>query len=501
MNANIALKMKLSYMIIFLLLAVACEKQTADVDVKQTADVDVEQTADVEPILDVNEKWTGDFDEMVKRQKIRVLVPYSKTFYFLDGAKQAGITYDMLQIFEKWLNKKLGKKHLKVHLIVIPTPSEDLLSGLIEGRGDIATGNLTITEERKKIVDFSDPWASGAKEVIVTAKGIPALGALEDLSGREIYVRPSSSYYESLKALNNRLKKAGRKPTKIVKADPYLEDEDILEMVNAGLIPITAVDEHLAEPWSKVFENLTVYPDLAVRTGGELGSAFRKNSPKLREVLNEFIAGHKQGTLLFNTITNRYLKSTKWVKDALAKEDLRRFSKADDFFIKYADKYGFDWLFVAALAYQESGIDQSVRSPAGAIGVMQMLPSTAKDPNVNIPDIYSMENNIHAGVKYLRFIRDTYFEKEEMDEANKTLFTMASYNAGAGRVAQLRREAKKTDYDENLWFRNVEVIAARRIGGETVQYVRNIYKYYTAYRLSLDELEIKRKVKEKESGN
>jgi membrane-bound lytic murein transglycosylase MltF len=382
--------------------------------------------------------------------------------------------------------------------VIIPTPSENLLSGLREGRGDIAAGNLTITSERQEIVDFSDPFASGAKEIIVAGERTSALGTIEDLSGMEIYIRPSSSYYESLKRLNSELEKAGRKPAKLVTTDPYLEDEDILEMVNAGIITITAVDEHLAEPWSKVFENLTVYPDLAVRTGGELGCAFRKNSPKLKEVINEFVAGHKQKTLLFNTITNRYLKSTKWVKNALAKEDLQRFSEADEFFIKYADQYGFDWLFVAALAYQESKIDQSLRSPAGAIGVMQMLPSTARDPNVNIPDINDLEGNIHAGVKYLRFIRDRYFEKEQMDEANKTLFTMASYNAGAARIAQLRSEAEKTEFDPNVWFRNVEVMAARRIGRETVQYVSNIYKYYTAYRLVVNELEVKREVKEKE---
>ncbi len=490
MDRTIGLKIELACMLFFLLFVTACKKETADVNVKETPDV--------EAILEVDEKWTGDFDGMLKRRKIRVLVPYSKTHFFLDGGKQAGITYDMMKIFDEWLNKKFGNKDLKVHLVLIPTPSQDLLTGLIEGRGDIAAGNLTITSERKKIVDFSDPFARGAKEIIVAAKGAPALGAIEDLSSREVYVRPSSSYYESLTRLNEEIRRAGRKPLKIVKADPCLEDEDILEMVNAGIISFTAVDEHLAEPWSKVFENIVLYSNLAVRTGGELGVAFRKNSPKLKKVINEFAAGHKQGTMLFNTVVNRYLQSTKWVKNALAKEDLKRFSKADEFFVKYADRYGFDWLFVAALAYQESGIDQNKRSPSGAIGVMQMLPSTARDPNVNIPNINSMENNIHAGVKYLRFIRDSNFEKEQMDEANKTLFTMASYNAGAGTIDRLRSEAKKTEYDPNVWFRNVEVIAAARIGRETVQYVSNIYKYYIAYRLALDELELKRKVKREE---
>ena len=128
---------------------------------------------------------------------------------------------------------------------------------------------------------------------------------------------------------------------------------------------------------------------------------------------------------------------------------------------------------------------------------MQMLPATAKDPNVNIPNIEVLENNIHAGVKYLRFLRDQYFEKEPMTEANKTLFTFASYNAGPGKVSKLRREAEKTGLNPNVWFRNVEMVAAKRIGRETVQYVSNIYKYYTAYRLIMDKLQLKEEAKKK----
>jgi membrane-bound lytic murein transglycosylase MltF len=168
-----------------------------------------------------------------------------------------------------------------------------------------------------------------------------------------------------------------------------------------------------------------------------------------------------------------------------------RFSAADEFFVKYSRRYGFDWLMVAALAYQESRIDQSARSPQGAVGVMQLLPATAADPNVNIPDIENLENNIHAGVKYLRFLRNYYFEKEPMDEADKTLFTFASYNAGPGRVARLRKGAGEEGLDPNQWFDNVEIEAARRIGRETVQYVNNIVMYYTAYRRIAGKLKLK----------
>jgi len=458
----------------------------------------VNQTAAVESILELDQKWTGDFDGMVERHKIRVLVPYSKTFYFLDGATQRGIAYEGMQIFEKWLNQELGTGHLKVHVVMVPTVRDELFSGLVAGRGDIAVGNLTITPERLKIVDFSDPFAKGVREIMVAGQVAPALKGLDHLAGQEVFARTSSSYYESLKRLNEEFMKSRKKPVKISPADEYFEDEDLLEMANAGLVSFIVVDEHKAAAWEPVFENVKLYPDIVVRTGGETAWAFRKNSPKLKEVVNKFVAGHKQGTLLFNVVTKRYLKNVNWVKNALLEEEFQRFKDAVKFFKEYADKYDFDWLMVAALAYQESRIDQSLRSPAGAIGVMQILPATAKDPNVNIPNIEDLGNNIHAGVKYLRFIRDNYFEKEQMDEANKTFFTFASYNAGPARVAQLRSEAKKAGYNQNLWFRNVEIIAAKRIGRETVQYVSNIYKYYTAYRLIVNQLEMKRKAKEKE---
>ena len=196
-----------------------------------------------------------------------------------------------------------------------------------------------------------------------------------------------------------------------------------------------------------------------------------------------------------NILFKRYLENTKWVRNAHDEEELKRFRAALEFFREYGKTYKFDWLMIAALAYQESRIDQSKRSPAGAVGVMQILPSTAADPNVNIPDIEKLENNIHAGIKYLRFINNRYFEKEPMDDRNKILFSFASYNAGPAKIARLRTRARKAGLDPNIWFRNVEIIAARRIGRETVQYVSNIYKYFTAYRLIINKLNLKEKKK------
>jgi membrane-bound lytic murein transglycosylase MltF len=186
-----------------------------------------------------------------------------------------------------------------------------------------------------------------------------------------------------------------------------------------------------------------------------------------------------------NILINRYVRDYDWTRNVLEPADYQRFLDAVEVFRKYGDQYGFDYLIVSAQGYQESRLDQSARSAAGAIGIMQLLPSTAADPNVDIPDITAKENNIHAGVKYLDFIRNRYFNDPEMDRLNRTYFALAAYNAGPARVADLRKKAASQGYDPDVWFDNVEIVAAREIGQETVSYVANILKYYAVYRLTM----------------
>jgi len=452
---------------------------------------------EVKKMLKLNEVWTGDFDAMAERRVIRVLVVYNKMLYFLDGATQRGTSYDGLKEFEKFINKKLKTRTLKIHVVFIPVTRDKLLPALKKGLGDIATANLTITPERKKIVDFSDPLLTNVSEILITGPAAPAIKCLDDLAGKKIHVRPSSSYYGSLKRLNVLFKKQGKPPVKIISADEYLEDSDLLEMVNANLIPMVIVDNHKARFWAEIFDHITLHPDIVVNAGGEIAWAIRKNSPKLKAIINKFVKGHKKGTLLGNIVFKRYLKTNKWARNTMSPKELKKFQDTVALFRKYADQYGFDYLKIIALAYQESQLDHSRRSHAGAIGIMQLLPSTARDSNVNIPDIKVLEKNIHAGNKYLRFLDDRYFSDSSIDRFNQVLFTFASYNAGPGKVTRLRKEAAKMGLDPNVWFGNVEVVAAKRIGRETVQYVSNICKYYIAYRLIVDQLHIKNKRKRK----
>ncbi len=433
----------------------------------------------------IQRKWTGDFDGMVERHMIRALVVYSKTFYFLDGATQRGTSYDALHAFQEYVNKKLDKKVRRVQVIFIPVARDELLPALVEGRGDLAVANLTITPERKRLVDFSLPVWSGIKELVVTGPGAPVIRSTDDLAGRHVVVRKSSSYYESLASLNERLRKGGRRPVNLKLAPEQLEDEDLLEMVNAGLIPIIIVDSHKAKFWAQVFKSIDVHEDIAVREGGEIAWAFRKRSPKLAHVVNDFVKRHRKGTQFGNIIFRRYLENTSWVKGATADAEMKKFEHTLGLFKKYAGRYDFDWLMLAALGYQESRLDQSVRSPVGAIGVMQVMPETGKAMKVG--DIRKIEPNIHAGTKYMRTILDTYFADAKMDELNRNLFAFAAYNAGPTRIARLREDAKNHGLDPDKWFGSVERVAAEEIGRETVQYVSNIYKYYVAYKLILEE--------------
>lgn len=436
-----------------------------------------------------NPKWSGDLKGMLKRDKVRALVVFNKMQYFLDGSHQRGAAYDLLKEFEKQLNEK-RKGAIKMHVVFIPVARDDLIPALLDGRGDVAVASLTITPDREKLVDFSAPLLEDVSELLVTGPSAPEIDSIDDLAGKEIYVRPSSSYYQHLLNLNEQFRKQEKPLMKVRKADENLEDSDLLEMVSAGMIPMVVVDSHKAQFWKDIFDNIKVHEEISVHSGGKIAWAFRKKSPKLKKEINRFVKNHKKGTLTGNMLYKRYLQENKWAKSTLSEKEQKKFLNLIDLFKKYSGEYHFDWLMIAALSYQESQHDQSKRSRAGAIGIMQILPNTAGDPNVNVPGIEKLENNVKAGVKYLRFLRDRYFDDPDIDLVNQALFSFAAYNAGPVKVAKLRKEAAQRGFDPNVWFGNVEVIAARRIGRETVQYVSNIYKYYLAYQLIVKRMQL-----------
>jgi membrane-bound lytic murein transglycosylase MltF len=438
--------------------------------------------------------WLGDFDAMIKRRLIRVLVPSSKTFYYVERGRPRGITFDVFKAFEDDLNKKLKLKTLKVRVVFLPTAREELIPRLIDGRGDVIFADLTITPDRQKVVDFSAPMYTGIKEVVVTAPGLPQITTLDQLSGKDVYVRKTTSYYEHLVDLNKRFAAEGKPVANVRETPEELEAEDLLEMVNAGLIPATVVDLYKAVMWSRVFTAYQSRNGAILHEGGENAFMIRKDSPQFKAALDEFVKGNGQGTMFGNSVVKSYVKNPRFVKNAAGSDERQRFGEAVELFRKYGDQYDMDHLLMMAQAFQESQLDQGAKSAVGAIGIMQIMPATGTD--LKVGDIHVLENNVNGGVKYMRFMIDRYYANEPMTPLNKGLFAFAAYNAGPGRVAQLRKEAQTRGLDPNKWFNNVELVAADKIGPETVTYVSNIYKYYTAYKLIIAQDEDRKKARE-----
>ena len=466
------------------------DKAAAEEEERSALSFDSEELA--KPML-------GDLDAMMERRTIRVLTTYNKTGYFIHKGVQRGVTYDAFMQVEKRLNEQLRKdkaikRHLKLNFVFIPVARENLLKALIDGKGDIAAANLTITDKRKQQgVVFSAPLIENVRELLISGPDSPKVESAADLGGKSIYVRPSSSYFESLMAYNQARKEAGEPLIDIQPASEVLEDEDLVEMVNAGLLPFIVMDEHKARFWQKIFPAIQIHEEPVFRDGGIIAWAVRKESPQLLTMLNEQIKALR-GKATGEAILARYLKQNKFIKSAAAEAERKKFLQVVELFREYGGKYDVDWLLIAAQGYQESALNQKARSHVGAIGIMQIMPATGK--GLKVGDIRQLEPNIHGGVKYMRWMIDHYYADEPMTALDKALFSFASYNAGPARVARLRAEAKKRGLDPNIWFHNVEYVAAEKIGPETVTYVGNIYKYYIAYKLVMEQLQLKEQATE-----
>ena len=504
-------------LVFFLLVGAACNSAGSDAGEEQATSADVQEASageqaptesaeqpalpapraldellpeELELLVDT---WHGDLDAMLERRIIRVLVVSGSPQFFYYQGKPRGMVSELLALFQRELNANLGRRLDQVEVVPMPVSRDRLVPALLGGQADLAAADLTITDARSALVDFSMPFASNVDEVVVFAPGSGGdVKTLDDMSGRSVYVRKSSSYYEHLSVLNADLIGRGKAPIDVVEANELLRTEDILEMVNGQLVDATVVDSYKAGYWTKVFTDMVVRDDLVVHAGGKIAWAFRKDSPKLKAAVDDFVRGHRKGTLVGNVLISRDLGNLHWVWHSTSDRGLDTLRPLLEDFAAGGAENGFDPLMLAAQAYQESELDHSKRSPAGAVGIMQIKPSTAADRNVGIDDISAPRDNIRAGARYLRFLIDRYFSDDEVDELQGWFFALAAYNAGPARIQRLRRQAAAEGYDPNRWLDNVEVIVARKIGRETVRYVRNVFKYYVAYKLAWEHREAQR---------
>ena len=427
--------------------------------------------------------WIGDLDGMVARGFVRMGVPHEPVTFVYDGPEQRGIAVEFGREFEAHLRATLGAGAETLTVAFLPLTRDTMLDALVSGRVDVLAANLTVTPGRAERVDFADPMIRGIRELVVTGPAAPPVTSLDDLAAVPVHVRPSSSYHEHLAALNAARAGAGAPPIPVIAAEEALEDYDLVELVDVGVIPAVILDSHKAELYAQIFDHLTVHDDLAVNESGEIAWALRKGSPQLMDATNAFVAKARKGTELGNILYRRWIADPTRVMNAIAPGEDAKFVETIGFIRRHATAYDFDPVLIAAQGYQESRLDQSERSAAGAIGIMQLMPATARDPQVGIPDIEVAERNVEAGVKYLRHLRDAYFSDPAVTPFDQACFAFAAYNAGPGSIRKARARAASMGLDPNVWFGNVEVAAGRTISREPVVYVRNILKYYTSFQI------------------
>ena len=430
--------------------------------------LDIGETPELAIIQSALEPFTGDWEAMLERGFVRVLTVYNPINMTYDGVEQAGVVVDIVREMEKYLRKVGDKRAGTLDIGIIPVSRRNIIPYLREGRGDIAVANLTVTPGRSELVTFSDPLLPDVSEIVVTGPAVPDVTSLDDLVEQGIHVRESGSYFEHLTALNAEREKAGKEPVPIHRADEFLEDYGLLEMVNAGLLPAVIVDDWKAKIWADVHKKLAVHEDIVINEGGQIAWAMRKENTAFHEVINKFAKTVKKGTAFGNTILRRYLKDRKWLENVAEDDAFRRYQSVVELIRKYAEQYDVDWRMITAQGYQESKLDQKARSRAG--GVMQIKPSTAADPNVGIKDVTKAEPNIHAGIKYLDFLRKRYFSGDEIPPLDKILISLAAYNAGPGNMRKSRKRAEKMGLDPNRWFGELEIATGRAVSREPVIY-------------------------------
>ncbi len=483
--------------LLFLLLFVfACQKQEQTaVDPTTPIDTVVHLPSLFEPLdsialpenLSTAQQEFGDLDSMLARRQIRVLVPPSRLFYYFDGVEQKGLTFEILLQFETWLEKRKG---VEINLVFIPSSRDKLFSYLLAGRGDLAAANLTITPEREKHLLFSLPIFDNARELLVYNATLDSI-ELQTLVEKGVYLQYSSSYLEHLHTFNDSLSTSGQDTIPVYLIDELLSLDDIVHMVSDNVYPLTILDEHVAQAWSQVDSNLRINHQIVFSKNGAIGWAMSKEATDLKREVDLFMEEYRIGTLIGNVLVERYFTSPDQLEAGAGEVARERFEAVWPLAEKFARQYGLDPLLLVAQGYQESFLDQTQVSPAGAIGVMQVMPATARDPYINIPDIHLLENNIHAGAKMMGWIKNNYFNEPEVDSLNRLFFTLAAYNAGPSRISRLRLAAPQYDINPNVWFGEMELLVGREVSQEPVTYVSNTYRYYLSFAEYYEFLQVK----------
>jgi membrane-bound lytic murein transglycosylase MltF len=445
------------------------------------------EAAEPEPalILRVTQPDTSDWPEIERRGVLRVLVAFDRTNFFVAENRLRGMEYELVHQLELELAGNRDGARPQVDVAFVPVAFDRLLPALLEGRGDVAAAGLTVTPERAASVAFTLPYLSDVSEVVVLHAGVEPPASLDGLSGRTLCLAPGTSYVAGVERLNADLAARGLAPVRVHELVRGLTTEDALELVHAGAFECTVADRHVAELWAGVLDGLRPRPELALSAGRALAWAVRPDNTELKARLDAFVEDNRKGTTTGNVLFQRYFAETKWIRDPTPELEESKLGPLLEPLQRLCAQYGFDWRLIAAQAYQESQLDPDARSRSGAQGLMQLMAPTAKD--MGFDDVSGIEDNLHAGIKYMAWLRDTYFSGPELTEPVRVDFALAAYNAGLGRVRRWREEAPERSTDPDRWFGEVENLALEDVGLEPVRYVANVNKYFVVLTRLLDE--------------
>lgn len=454
-----------------------------------SAEQDLDEAATEALGRHIGDRYPATLASVVEKRFLRVLTSRNAFDYFLHDGRRGGYQYEMVRAFTRFLNTRHleDPRALPIQFELVPVDDDQLIPLLVEGAGDLIAARMTITPARAARVSFSRPYRQ-VDERLVAHDRSPTVETLEDLSGRQVAVRASSSFAESLADLNAQLSEAGREPVDVVFVDEALETERILALVAARRFEFSVADSLVAELAAEVHPTLRLVDGVALRTGGELAWATLSSATPLLEEMNAFLSKVRQGTLRGNMAIRRYFEAERAALQRLAENETggpARVSDFDALFREHAAAFDLDWRLVAAMAYQESRFDPRAKNRWGAVGLMQIKPKTAAEPYVDIPDVEGVEqasNNVQAALKYLDWIKDRYFDAESgFRERDRLRMALAAYNAGPRTVLRARAHARKRGLDPDRWFRNVELALLEMRKTEPVRYVSEINQRYLSY--------------------
>ena len=437
-----------------------------------------------------NEAWLGTYSQMLQRGVIRVAVPYDRTIYVNDKGVPKGVAIAMAKGMQAWINQQHAQELQGKNVVVklIPSNTADLLDTLSSGKADMVIGDIGLYEHLPSNQNIVLRHAVKTdREVLVSGPSSAPLSRIEDLAGQTVYGGRNTNFRSTLEEINTKLRHQNKPPVNIIAPVGTLDGEDLLEMVDAGLIPYVIITSWKAELWQSIYKNMVIHDDIASKDVGWIGYAIRKSNQDLDDDIAGFVASNGYDLALKAYRQEEYRDHIKGIKDPLEKTAWNRFVTMRPLFEKYGAQYKLDPLFIAALGFQETLLNQNAVSQVGAIGVMQLMPATGS--SLGVGDIHLLEPNIHAGADYMNQLITKYFPDAQFKGDNRALFAIASYNIGPNNVAKARDQARQMGFDPDEWFKSVEFVAAERMGYEPMIYVRNVYKYFVSYELKLGKIQ------------